>query len=83
MRKKRGSNVACALGRDEDEAADAHLVDALCESEEGVGQDNGDGNGRQGKPAYSRTNCLPCNRAEDKGGRTRVSGRSGRVERAV
>ena len=29
MRKKRGSSVACALGRDEDEAADAHLVDTL------------------------------------------------------
>ena len=52
-----------------DEPADAHLVDTLCKSEEEGESEEEDGNGVDGKPAYSRRGCPPCTaRRQRRGG---------------
>ena len=49
---------------DKDEPADAYLVDTLCESAEQGESEEEDGNGVDGKPAYSRRGCPPCSPAD-------------------
>lgn len=56
-----------------DEPADAHLVDTLCKSEEEGESEEEDGNGVDGKPAYSRRGCPPCTaRRQRRGGHVRT-----------